>query len=446
MSKFKHKNSYYIIRHKGSMSEFDVIVVGAGPAGASAAIRLASNKVNVLLVDRADPPGSKNVSGGVLWGDSLSQVIPDWEKSNMLERYVEAKGVTFLTKDSKISIDFRSKKFGEYRSGYTVLRTKFDAWLAKKAKDAGAMVVSGVTVDKLAMKDGKVIGVEQGGETVTSDSVILAEGANSRVAYDSGIKKKPTDQNIALGVKEVIKLPEKAITERFGLTSPKMGFASEYVLGFLEGGVRAGGFLYTNKESISIGAVISMGDLRRNNQTYSFNVIEQFKDHPFIAPLLQDGRVEEYSAHLVPEGGLSVDSVYGNGYMIAGDTAGFTFSNGLVLQGMNYAIVSGIVAADSFMEKKSKGGDTNFENYKQNLEKTFVLKDMASFKGLDQVTWSETIHSTIPAIAEEAMLNIFSENGNPKKHLSQIVISSALKQKDKRKDLAVDMYRMLRRM
>ena len=113
---------------------------------------------------------------------------------------------------------------------------------------------------------------------------------------------------------------------------------------------------------------------------------------------------------------------------------------------MNYAVVSGIVAADSFMEKKSKGGDMNFENYKQNLEKTFVLKDMASFKGLDQVTWSETIHSTIPAIAEEAMLNIFSENGNPKKHLSQIVISSALKQKDKRKDLAVDMYRMLRRM
>ena len=130
------------------MSEFDVIVVGAGPAGASAAIKLASAKANVLLVDRADPPGSKNVSGGVLWGDSLSQVAPDWEKGPV-ERYVEAKGVSFLTKDSRISIDFRSKKFGEYKSGYTVLRTKFDAWLAKKAKDSGAMVVSGVTVESI---------------------------------------------------------------------------------------------------------------------------------------------------------------------------------------------------------------------------------------------------------------------------------------------------------
>ena len=214
----------------------------------------------------------------------------------------------------------------------------------------------------------------------------------------------------------------------------------------MDGGVKAGGFLYTNKESISIGAVISMGDLRKNNQTYSFNVIEQFKDHPFIAPLIQDGRVEEYSAHLVPEGGMSVDSVYGNGYMIAGDTAGFTFSNGLVLQGMNYAIVSGIVAADSFMEKKGKGSDMNFANYGENLAKTFVMKDMKNFSGIDRVTWSETIHNTIPAIAEDAMLNIFSEDGNPKKHLSQIVLSSALKHKDKRKDLAVDLYRMIRRL
>ena len=429
------------------MSEFDVIVVGAGPAGASAAIKLASAKANVLLVDRADPPGSKNVSGGVLWGDSLSQVAPDWEKGPV-ERYVEAKGVSFLTKDSRISIDFRSKKFGEYKSGYTVLRTKFDAWLAKKAKDSGAMVVSGVTVDRLSMKDGKVIGVEQGGETITSDAVILAEGANSRVAIDSGIKKKPSDRNIALGIKEVIKLPEKTITDRFGLSSAKMGFASEYVLGFLEGGVKAGGFLYTNKESLSIGAVISMGDLRKNNQTYSFNIIEQFKEHPFIAPLLEGGRVEEYSAHLVPEGGLTVDSIYGKGYMIAGDAAGFTFSNGLVLQGMNYAVVSGIVAADSFLQRKEKGieAGANFSNYMDNLSGTFVMKDMKNFKGVDAVTWSKSIHQTIPAIAEEAMLNIFSENGEPKKHMLKILLKSMAGRKESKKELAVDLYRMMRRL
>ncbi|MHB1440810.1 MAG: FAD-dependent oxidoreductase [Cuniculiplasma sp.] len=428
------------------MSEFDVIVVGAGPAGSAAAIRLANQKANVLLIDRADPPGSKNVSGGVLWGDSLGQVIPDWEKSNMLERYIEAKGVTFLTKDSKIALDFRSSKFGEVKSGYTVLRTKFDAWLAKKAKDSGAMVVSGITVDKLAMKGKKVIGVEQNGQTVTADAVILAEGANSRVAIDSGLKTKSDDRHMAISVKEVIKLPEKVITERFNLTSPKRGFASEYVLGFLEGGVKAGGFLYTNKESISIGAVISMEDLRKNNQTYSFNIIEQFKEHPFIAPLLVDGRVEEYSAHLVPEAGQSVDSIYGDGYMIAGDAAGFTFSNGLVLQGMNYAIISGIGAADAYLATKESTSPDRFEIYRDSMRKTFVLRDMETFKGSDRVTWSNSIHQTFPNMAEDIMLNIFSENGEPKKHLARIIMESAMKNRDKRKEMIIDMYRMMKRL
>ncbi len=428
------------------MSEFDVIVVGAGPTGSSAAIRLASQKANVLLVDRADPPGSKNVSGGVLWGDSLGQVIPDWEKSNMLERYVEAKGVTFLTKDSKISLDFRSTRFGDVRSGYTVLRTKFDAYLAKKAKDSGAMVASGVTVDKLAMQGKKVVGVEQNGETVTADAVILAEGANSRVAIDSGLKRRPDDRHMAIGVKEIIKLPEKVITDRFGLTSPKRGFASEYVLGFLDGGVKAGGFLYTNKESISIGAVVNMEDLRRNNQTYSYDIIEKFKEHPFIAPLLQDGRVEEYSAHLVPEAGLSVDSVYGDGYMIAGDAAGFTFSNGLVLQGMNYGIVSGIAAADSYLAAKNSKDAGRFKSYETSLKNCFVMKDMETFRGVDQVTWSNGIHHNVPGLAEEVMLNLFSENGQPKKHLMKMLLESAMRDRQKRKELVIDAYRMMRRL
>ena len=227
-----------------------------------------------------------------------------------------------------------------------------------------------------------------------------------------------------------------------------MGFASEFVLGFLEGGVRAGGFLYTNKESLSIGAVISMAELRKNNKTYSFNVIEQFKEHPFVAPLLEGGRVEEYSAHLVPEGGISADSLNGNGYMIAGDAAGFTFSNGLVLQGMNYAIVSGIVAAESFLEKKEKGiqAGANFANYTENLSKTFVMKDMMNFKGIDKLTWSKYVHQTLPSIAEEAMLNMFSENGQPKKHLYKILTKSMSSHEESKLGMAMELLKMLRRM
>lgn len=430
------------------MSEFDAIVVGAGPAGSAAAIRLASNQKNVLLVEKSDPPGSKNVSGGVLWGNDLGTVIPDWEKTAPVERFVETKSVAFLTKESKIGIDFSTKKFEQNKTGYTVLRTKLDQYLAKKAKDAGAMVASGITVDKLAFDNGKVIGIEQNGDVITSDTVILAEGANPRVAIESGIRKPLNDHDVAIGVKEVIKLTEPVINERFNLNG-KSGYACEYVLGFLEGGVRAGGFLYTNKDSISLGAVISMQSLRQNNQTYSFDIIEQFKEHPFIAPIIDGGRVEEYSAHLVMEGGLqSVQNLYGDGYMIAGDGAGFSFSNGMILQGMNYAIASGIMAADTFMDAQSKNdfSSSSLSKYKNMLKESYVLKDLNTFNGIGDITWSSFMHEKLPQVLEATMLGIFMEEGSPKKHMSKILRESMAKSGMSTSEMLLQGYRMMRRM
>ncbi len=430
------------------MSEFDAIVVGGGPAGTSAAIRLASSKLSVLLVEKADPPGSKNVSGGVLWGNSLSGVIPDWEKTAPVERYVKSKGVGFLTEDSSIDIDFRSKKFESTRTGYTVLRTKLDQYLVKKAKDSGATVVTGVTVDKLSFEKGKVVGVEQDGDIITADSVILAEGANPRVAIDSGIRSPLGDKDVAIGVKEVIKLPEKTINERFNLKE-KEGFAGEYVLGFLKGGVRAGGFLYTNKDSLSIGVVISMKHLRENNKTYSYDIIEQFTQHPSIAPLLEEGKVDEYSAHMVQEGGLgSIPKLYGDGYMIAGDAAGFSFSNGLILQGMNYAISSGIAAADTIIEAKNSNGITanSFAKYQEKLMDSYVLKDMHTFKGIGDVTWGKLVHEQMPGLLESVLLGLFMETGEPKKHVSQLLKDAMKNSGLKSSKLLLEGYRMLRRM
>lgn len=430
------------------MSEFDAIVVGGGPAGTAAAMRLAANKLNVLLVEKADPPGSKNVSGGVLWGNDLVGVIPDWEKSAPLERYVKSKGVGFLTEDSSIDIDFRSRKFDLTHTGYTVLRTKLDQYLSKKAKDAGTVVVNGVTVDRLAFKDKKVIGVEQDGDVITADAVILAEGANPRVAIDSGLRGPLKDEDVAIGVKEVVKLPEKTINERFNLRA-KEGFAGEYVLGFLEGGVEAGGFLYTNKDSISIGVVISMKHLREDNKTHSYDIIEKFREHPSIAPLLEDGKIDEYSAHMVQEGGLaSIPKLYGDGYMIAGDAAGFSFSNGLVLQGMNYAIASGIAAADTLVEAKSSSGVTenSLSKYRQKLMDTFVLKDMYTFKGIQDVTWGKLAHGTMPNLMEAVMLGLLMEKSEPKKHMNQLVREAMKSSGLKSSELLVEGYKMLRRL
>lgn len=430
------------------MTEFDVIVVGAGPAGASAAIRLASSNKNVLLVERSDPSGSKNVSGGVLWGNDLATILPDWEKTAPLERFVMTKSVGFLTEKSLINFDFKSKNFEDKKTGYTILRTKFDQWLSKKATEAGAMVVSGVTVDKLAFDQGKVIGVEQEGDVITSDAVILAEGANPRVAIASGIREPLKDEDVAIGVKEVIKLPEKTINERFNLRG-KAGFAAEYVLGNMEDGVEAGGFLYTNKESISIGAVISMKHLRDNGNVYSYDVIEKFTSHPCIAPLIEDGRIDEYSAHLVQEGGInSVPRLYGNGFMVTGDGAGFSFSNGLVLQGMNYAIASGIMAADTFIEAHSSKdfSEKSMSRYKSRLEESYVLKDMNTFRGIQNVTWSPMMHKAFPKVFENVMMGLFMEKGEPKQHLMKILLESLAKENIKSSDLVMESYRLMRRM
>lgn len=429
------------------MSEFDVIVVGGGPAGSSAAIRLAQKKANVLLVERSDPPGSKNVSGGILWGNDLSGIIPDWESSVPLERLITHKGTTFLTRDSSISIDFNSKKFEENHSGYSVLRSKFDLSLVNTAKKEGAMVVSGVTVDKLNMKDGKVKGIEQDGDVITADTVILAEGANPRVAIDSGLREPIGDRDVAIGVKQVFRLSEDRINERFHLTG-NHGYAGEYVLSYLDG-PEAGGFLYTNKDTISLGVVISSSHLREDGKTHSYDIMEEYVQHPAIAPLVEGGRLDEYSAHLVVEGGItSVPKLYGDGYMIAGDAASFSFSNGLVIQGMNYAIASGIAAADAFVSSKEKKNfsSESLASYQQALEDSYVLKDLRKFRGIDKVTWSGMAHRTIPHLMEDFLFNVFHEDGKPKKHMSELLLQSSKKMGKGRINLMLEGYRMMRRM
>ncbi|MEM3318747.1 MAG: FAD-dependent oxidoreductase, partial [Thermoplasmatales archaeon] len=199
------------------MPDYDAIVVGAGNAGSAAAISMASKGLSVLLVDRSDPPGAKNLSGGVLWGNDLSRILPKWQSEAPLERYIQNKKIGFLTEKSSIIIDFKTQIFEENKVGYTVLRAKFDPWLAKKAKEAGAMVIPGITVESLAMKDGKVIGVQESGDTITANVVILAEGVNPRLSIEAGLRPPLKDWEVSVGVKEIIKLSPQKIEDRFNL-------------------------------------------------------------------------------------------------------------------------------------------------------------------------------------------------------------------------------------
>ena len=429
------------------MPDYDAIVVGAGNAGSAAAITMASKGLSVLLVDRSDPPGAKNLSGGVLWGNDLAQILPKWQNEAPLERFIQDKKIGFLTDKSSIIIDFKTKIFEDNKVGHTVLRSKFDPWLAKKAKEAGAVVIPGITVESLAKKDGKIIGVEESGDVITSDVVILAEGINPRLSIGAGLREPLQDWEVSVGVKEIIKLSPQKIEDRFNLT-PNSGMASEYIMGNLEE-LNVGAFFYTNKDSISLGIVAPMEQLRENGITHTYDIIEQFKEHPSIAPLIEGGTVAEYGAHMIPEGGLGmVPKLYGDGYMIVGDAAGLGFSNGLVLQGMNYAFLSGILAGETAAEAK---GRNNFSSdslsvYRQKLEKTYVLKDLKTFKDIRKVTGNRKMYTTYPKMLESILLEMLWERGQPKKKIREILGSCAADLNVGKLKTATDFYYMYRRM
>ncbi|MEM0136577.1 MAG: FAD-dependent oxidoreductase, partial [Thermoplasmatales archaeon] len=406
------------------MPDYDAIVVGAGNAGSAAAISMASKGLSVLLVDRSDPPGAKNLSGGVLWGNDLSRILPKWQSEAPLERYILNKKIGFLTEKSSIVIDFKTQIFEENKVGYTVLRSKFDPWLAKKAKEAGALVIPGITVESLAIKDGKAVGIQESGDTITSSVVILAEGVNPRLSIEAGLRPPLSDWEVSVGVKEIIKLSPQKIEDRFNL-SQTSGMASEYIVGFLED-LNIGGFLYTNKETISLGIVSPMEQLRENGMTHTYDIIERFKEHPSIAPLIEGGNVVEYGAHLIPEGGIQmVPRLYGDGYMITGDAAGFAFSNGLVLQGMNYAILSGILAGETAVEAKKRNdfSASSLSLYRAKLEETYVLKDLRTFKDIRKVTGNRNMYTVYPKMLEGLLLEMLWERGQPKKKIREILSS-----------------------
>ncbi|MBU4038097.1 MAG: FAD-dependent oxidoreductase, partial [Proteobacteria bacterium] len=227
---------------------FDVIVVGAGPAGASAAITAASSGLSVLVIERGEYAGAKNMAGGMLLAQVLQELIPDYWKEAPLQRPVEHHRIMMTSGERFLEIDFGNRGFlNPPFNGFTVLRQKLDEWLVNKAKDAGALVITSTVVDDLLYEGEQVVGVKtrRPDGDVRSKIVILADGVNSLLAQKAGLRNKFEYHDIALGVKELIVLPAKTINERFGLTGE--AGAVYTVLGDFARGIPGGGFIYTNK-------------------------------------------------------------------------------------------------------------------------------------------------------------------------------------------------------
>ncbi len=405
--------------------DFDAIVVGAGMAGSSAAIRLAQGGANVLLLERGAEPGVKNLSGGILWGHDLDRILPNWWHEMPVERHVVRKRFGFLTPESSLSFDFED---GSWRKepyvGHSVLRARTDAWLAKKAEEAGATVVASVPVERLNWEGRAVHGVIQGGETMTAPVTIVADGANSRLSLGTPIRPNPrlAGEATELGIKEMYRLDPGTLEDRFQV-GPGEGHAEEWVTGIFPPGVMGGGFLYTNQDTLSVGLIVNLQSLFGRN-SYSQEMMEQFKLHPTIAARLKGAELVEYGAKLISSGWASRPAAFhGDGWMIAGDAAGFVFSNGLVIQGMNYAVRTGLEAAETALAARTAhdASAARLAEYDRRLEANGVLHDFRDFARADEVKWNPRMYTVYPKFAVELFHGLMTETGTPKQPMRKLL-------------------------
>lgn len=354
----------------------EVIVVGGGPAGISCAITLARAGKEVILIERGLFAGSKNVFGGAIYTHPTKEIFPNFETEAPIERRNIIHNFMILGEEDSTTISYRKSD----NVSYSVIRAKFDRWAAEEAKKAGVTIVEETVVRSLIKNGSTIIGVKTELEDYYADIVILADGVNSLLAKEIKLRKEIETKDVALSVKEVLKFKPEIINERFNIKE------NEGAIGEIFGGAMLGmlglGFMYTNKDSVTIGLGITLNDLVENNYR-PFEILEQLKSHPSIAPLIEGGELIEYNAHLIPEGGYKkIPKLCDNGVMIVGDAA--MLVNNLHWEGTNLAMISGKLAAETAIEALNCGDFSRktLAIYEKKLKNSFIIKDLKTYKNL----------------------------------------------------------------
>lgn len=408
---------------------FDVIIVGAGPAGSMAALKLARAGLKVVMLERGRYPGAKNMFGGLLHNTPvLNEMLPAFWERAPLERHVYKKVLAFMTPTSSVSLTFKTEDFKQLPyNGCTVFRPVFDNWLAGEAVKEGALLLCDCTAEDLIRKNGQVVGVTVKGRDgeLRSNILIAADGILSFMAKKAGLRQDFRAADMGLGIKLLLGLPEATIDERFHLVRDEGADIS--FVGTTDG-LRGGSFLYTNRESVSIGMVVHLDSLKASGKT-PYQVLDELLRHPHVRKLLKGAVPLEYSAHLIPEGGIkAMPQVYTGGMMLAGDAAGLCYTNGINLEGINLAMTSGALAAETALQAiEAKDYSAKMISlYKKKLDDSFIVKDMTTFKNAVGMMHMERLFQTYPEIISNILEKIYRVEGTPRSKILKLARKETL--------------------
>ncbi|WP_254863287.1 FAD-dependent monooxygenase [Halovivax gelatinilyticus] len=366
----------------GEYEHYEAIVVGCGPGGAAAAARLADHGIETLVVERGVEAGSKNVSGGLIYAEesapytiddlfdgfreeAAERPVTDYEIHNIAGNKVKSFSLTDLHEHDTDWCD-------------AVLRRKMDSWLEEqvheKTSETGGGVLTDVRVNGLLRENGEIVGITCDElDPITADVIVAADGVNSELARDAGLMDWDEPDEWFQGVKAVVEMDPDEIEDRFDVGEDE-GVAHLFS-GDLFSGVRGGGFLYTNEESVSIGTVFHLDSLVAE-RAEPHELLDALLTHPLCAQWFGDDYHErEYGAKLVPDSKkVAHPSPYKGRLLLVGDAAGQMQAQGPIIKGMNHAVTAGALAADAFASTRSNpAADAAGRSYVDMLEKSGTM-------------------------------------------------------------------------
>jgi len=417
-------------KQEEAMHKCEVAIVGAGPAGVACGYVLAKAGVDVVILERGQYPGAKNMFGGIFFADQMNKLIPEFYTEAPVERYVAKKHFALLINDSEVSLNIDSEEYKKppYNHSYIVRRSIFDKWFAEKARQQGAAIICGTAATDFVWKGKKIVGVTAGtaddpDNVLMADVVVCGEGANSMLSEKAGLRNRLSMRARVVAVKEVIELGKDVIDERFGLAA-REGAAYEYFADATPG-MLGDGFIYTNMDSVNVGVGVVISELYgRKNPPSPNQLLDIFKNHPCIRPLIKDGKTLEYSAHMIPmDGYRNLPRFYTDGLMLVGNAAGFV-NNSICHEGVNMAMASGIMAAETILENKGKNYDAKtLRQYERRLKNSFVLQNMKNSRDfIDILRTHKELLNDYPHLIKDVITSYFKVSDVPKSTVKSNIV------------------------